>query len=501
VPATLRVPVIVGTGPVVLPLPAEGAPIIVTDRPRHGRLRAFDAAGVELPLDAEPMALAMLRYEPPPLMRRGLDRLTLAAVAPAGAGRSLGGSADATAPAGAESGPVIVQGPRVAVQLEIGVDACDREAGIRFDQHGVVLGLFPEEVQSERAVAACRAAVERFPEVARFHFQLGIAVDLGGDPEAAVPHYQTAALMGHWLAVNRLGFLHLTGRGLPVDLEKARALIEIAAEQGESHALNNLGRAYLVGEIVPADREKAVDLLLEAAAKGNTFAYNALGRLLLDEGDAERAVPLFRQAAEAGDIYGYNNLGWVYQNGMGVPQDLDQAINWYELAARSGQLNAPINLGFLYKDGAPGLDPDPKRAAFWFAEAARGGNLWGSVHLAQLYADGAIGDAADPVLAAKLYARVAWRDAETGRFAAQQSHGGAGVAARERFAALSSRAVVAAVQSELARLGFDPGPVDGLPGQRTEAAIEAFARSRAVSLPTDLPPIDLLGELVRVSTG
>ncbi len=37
-------------------------------------------------------------------------------------------------------------------------------------------------------------------------------------------------------------------------------------------------------------------------------------------------------------------------------------------------------------------------------------------------------------------------------------------------------AVVIAAQARLAALGFDPGPVDGLPGRRTADAVRAYQR-------------------------
>ena len=57
--------------------------------------------------------------------------------------------------------------------------------------------------------------------------------------------------------------------------------------------------------------------------------------------------------------------------------------------------------------------------------------------------------------------------------------------------------VVRAVQLELARLGFDPGPADGLPGARTAAALDAFLAANEPPLPADLPPIEIPAELVR----
>lgn len=100
-------------------------------------------------------------------------------------------------------------------------------------------------------------------------------------------------------------------------------------------------------------------------------------------------------------------------------------------------------------------------------------------------------------MAAKLLARVAWLEAESGRYAEVQGYGGAGDAARGRFADLPLSGIVEAVQRELTRVGFDPGPIDGLPGQRTEAAIAAFAAANAQILPEELTPLGLLGELVR----
>ena len=327
------------------------------------------------------------------------------------------------------------------------------------------------------------------------------AVEEAGDHARAIELYERAAAGGHVLGVYRLGYLHLIGRGMPVDVAKAVTFFEAAAAEGESYAMNSLARLYAAGEGVPQDREKAIDLFLAAAAYGNTYAYNNLGYLLAEEGQEDRALPLFQASAEAGDVYGYNNMGYAYQRGIGVEPDLDAAIAWYERAARGGQPNAPINLGFIYRDGGPGLEPDPERAAFWFAEAAKGGNPWGSVHLASLYVEGALGAAPDPLLAAKLLARVAWIDAVDGRHARQQNYGGAGDAARERFARLPLATVVAAVQSELDRLGFDPGPVDGKPGPRTDTAIREFRAAQEPPLPADLPAIDLLAELVRAPTG
>ena len=502
--AALLVPVVVGTGPVTIPLPATERSLVLHEPPRHGRLRAVDEAGNELALGDTPIAPAMLEYLPPAALRQGVDALLLGLVEPAHAALANGDTPAArsleTETAAERDARLATGGELFLVQFEITVDDCDLLAGTPFDRQGVVLGVFRTAIDTAAAIPACEAAVAAHPGVPRFVYQLGRAVEEAGDHARAVELYEAAAAAGHVMGIYRLGYLHLIGRGMPVDVDKAVTFFEAAVAEGETYAMNSLARLYAAGEGVPRDQDKAIDLFLQAAAQGNSYAYNNLGYLLAEDGEADRALPLFQASAEAGDVYGYNNMGYAYQRGIGVEPDIDQAIEWYERAARGGQPNAPINLGFIYRDGDLGLEPDPQRAAFWFAEAADGGNPWGSVHLASLYAQADIGPAADPVLAAKLLARAAWIDSATGRHATQQNYGGAGDAARERFAQLPVRVVATAVQGELARLGFDPGPIDGLPGPRTEAAIDAFSASREPALAPNLAPIDLLGELLQATS-
>ena len=362
------------------------------------------------------------------------------------------------------------------------MDACDEAAGARFDLQGVVLGRYPNEIDPEAAVVACRSAVERFPAVARFRYELGRALEAKGEHVEAGEAYGQAAAGGHWLGLTALGSLHETGRGVPQDARQAVALYEQAAAKGEPLAMNSLGRAWRDGRGVPQrDRERAIDWFLQAAARGHSFAYNNLGTMLAAEGRDAEALALFRASAEGGDIYGFNNLGWAYENGIGVAPDLEKAISWYEKAAAGGQPMAPINLGLIHRDGRPGVPSDLGKAAFWFAEAARRGAGWGNVHLAALYADGRLPGGADPVLAAELLARAAG------------DGGAAGEAARQELERLPRSALVAAAQHGLAEIGLDPGPVDGRMGERTRAAIRSFAEGREPPFPELLAALATAG--------
>ena len=45
------------------------------------------------------------------------------------------------------------------------------------------------------------------------------------------------------------------------------------------------------------------------------------------------------------------NLGHMYNEGLGVDVDFEQALYWYTLASESDQPEAIFNLGLLYLDG------------------------------------------------------------------------------------------------------------------------------------------------------
>ncbi len=56
------------------------------------------------------------------------------------------------------------------------------------------------------------------------------------------------------------------------------------------------------------------------------------GRDVLARGDYATAFAKFMKAAEAGDTGAQVKLGWMYEIGLGVPQDHVQAHRWSNIA-------------------------------------------------------------------------------------------------------------------------------------------------------------------------
>ena len=73
--------------------------------------------------------------------------------------------------------------------------------------------------------------------------------------------------------------------------------------------------------------------------------------------------------AEAGDPEAQANVGYMYEEGLGVSQQLDVAVGWYEKAAASGSMQANHNLGMIFAEGR-GMPQSWVRALRYFEEAA-----------------------------------------------------------------------------------------------------------------------------------
>ena len=116
---------------------------------------------------------------------------------------------------------------------------------------------------------------------------------------------------GNARAQSDMGFMYVTGRGVPQNFAEAIRWYRLAAEQGYALAQHNLGVRYSKGEGVP-------------------------------ENDAE-AVRWFRLATEQGHALGQHNLGLMYANGEGVPQNNVRAYVWWSVGAAQGDESARVN--------------------------------------------------------------------------------------------------------------------------------------------------------------
>ena len=113
------------------------------------------------------------------------------------------------------------------------------------------------------------------------------------------------------------------------------------------------------------------------AKEGDIDAQNYLAMMYDDglgvEENKEEAAQWYRLSAEAGDAESQLVLGFIYMNGRGVERDYAEAVNWFRLAAEAGNARAQNNLGNMYWDGE-GVERDYEEAAKWYRLAAEAGH-------------------------------------------------------------------------------------------------------------------------------
>jgi uncharacterized protein len=68
-------------------------------------------------------------------------------------------------------------------------------------------------------------------------------------------------------------------------------------------------------------------------------------------GEYARAAREFTELAAAGDVRAQTYLGYMYQWGVGVPQNFMVSSGWYRCAAQQGEARAQYLLGLMYDKG------------------------------------------------------------------------------------------------------------------------------------------------------
>ncbi|WPZ35458.1 peptidoglycan-binding protein [Thalassobaculum sp. OXR-137] len=212
---------------------------------------------------------------------------------------------------------------------------------------------------------------------------------------------------------------------------------------------------------------------LSRAEAGNPAAQFEVAAAMMRAAEPRpaEAATWFREAAINGLDVAQFNLGVMYERGLGVPEDETRALLWYHSAAEQGFPLAQYNLGRLYAlgKGIPQSDAEAKR---WFQRAAERGVSEGFYEIARFEPD-------ELERERKMYDA-----AKAGAEGAQEwlrtkSAGGLPEAPLGPAAGLvldppTGAPDIAEIQEGLTSLGYYDGPVDGIAGPMTRAAISKF---------------------------
>ena len=274
-----------------------------------------------------------------------------------------------------------------AASLAALVTPCDAVAADPDDPARLQPGIPSGVVNNHLAIRFCATALTHQPDNARLAFQLGRALDLAQEFDAARQFYRQAAERNYSAALTNLGFMYRKGRGVAQDYASARQFYLASASLGNLRARTNLGKMFEEGWGLKVDMDSARSWYELAASSGWANAIDSLGNLFRQGkgviADPKEALRLYRLAADLGQSNAMNNLGIMYRDGIGVAADPSQAVDWFTRATDRGNAYAPFHLGNMLRDGT-GIAADATRAMRLYGLAADRGHAEARLSLAEM---------------------------------------------------------------------------------------------------------------------
>lgn len=232
--------------------------------------------------------------------------------------------------------------------------------------------------------------------------------------------------------------------------------LEDAANLGHPGAAYELGIAYTQGRVVSKDLNTGARWINRSADLGDQRAQYLIGANFMTGDGAdknpERGVAFLARAGEQGHVQAQYLLGVAYADGNGVSKNPAWAARWYGRAARGGHVGAQYAYGVMYGSGM-GIPENNRKAYYWLTLAASGGHE-------------KAGEVAMQVAKRLSNEEISQAEADAKHFVPR------------RYASLTDPATVMFVQYALRNIGYDAGPVDGMPGKQTKAGIRAYEEAR-----------------------
>jgi TPR repeat protein len=162
---------------------------------------------------------------------------------------------------------------------------CDRSAGDPFDPHKGAPGVPINNIDAEKAVPACSAAVEAAPDEPRFSYQFGRVLLRKDRRDDAAVYIRAAAEKSYASAQDALGDLYKGAIGVAKDDAQALLLYRQATEGGYALAFSNGGRLYWDGIGTKVDHTEAMRWFKRGADHGDPFSHRRLAELYEIGGD------------------------------------------------------------------------------------------------------------------------------------------------------------------------------------------------------------------------
>lgn len=179
-------------------------------------------------------------------------------------------------------------------------------------------------------------------------FYLGRMMELGfGGPanlKSAVALYLAGSAKGSPQAKNRLGVLHVEGKGVLQDYQQGAKLVCEAAELKDRNGQFNCGTLLLEGKGVEKNEKRAYEWFSTASDQGHLGAKNQYAIAMMEgkyvARDIDKAVQLFQQTAAKGNPLGLFSIAQAFATGLGAEKDVVKAHAYFNIASALGHPQA-----------------------------------------------------------------------------------------------------------------------------------------------------------------
>ncbi len=260
--------------------------------------------------------------------------------------------------------------------------ACDNLAASPEDTQRPknLVGVKSADVQTQQALAACKAALAKTPNNPRLQFEMARLLNISKtDPSTMLSLYVASAKQNYAISMVNLGVAAENGTGIKQNYQTAAKWYAKAAADPLLNRVGiyNLALLYKAGLGVDRDTARYGALACKSATAGYILAFNDCG-FAHDQGwgfgkDANEANAWYQKGVDAGDPAAMANLGSSYEAGTGVAKDLQRAIELYKKSAALGNTQGMFNLGNAMLAGR-GLKQDVKAGMAMLQKSADGGN-------------------------------------------------------------------------------------------------------------------------------
>ncbi|KAJ3442734.1 sel1-repeat-containing protein ybeq [Anaeramoeba flamelloides] len=210
-------------------------------------------------------------------------------------------------------------------------------------------------------------------------YELGLYYYKQGNYSECLKYYENAVEQSHTFALEGIGRCYEKGRGVKQSYETALEFYFKSATLGDAYAQYKVGKFYEEGIGCEKDLQISVDYYARACEAGNfnardylQFRQNKSSNEIL-ENYCEFFETLNKNIKSMKDE-GLSEylLGFMYQNGIGVAQDLSQALVWFTKSAEKGNGRGMNSTGFFYRYSVGGVS-DHRIGVEWFKKACEEG--------------------------------------------------------------------------------------------------------------------------------